>query len=58
MTEALINFFVNLTGGNNNSEIGKIIVISILSMLPIIELRGGLIAAALLNINSGLGFNI
>ncbi len=56
MTEALINFFVNLTGGNNNSEIGKIIVISILSMLPIIELRGGLIAAALLNINSGLGF--
>lgn len=56
MTEKLVGFFVNLFGGNKNSEIGKIIIIAILSMLPIIELRGGLIAAALLNLDGVLSF--
>ena len=56
MTEKLVNFFINLFGGNNNSNIGKIVIISILSMLPIIELRGGLIAAALLNLDGLLSF--
>lgn len=56
MTEKLVNFFINLFGGNNNSDIGKIIIISVLSMLPIIELRGGLIAAALLNLDGLLSF--
>lgn len=56
MTEKLVNFFVNLFGGNKNSEIGKIAIVAILSMLPIIELRGGLIAAALLNLEGVLSF--
>jgi len=56
MTEKLVNFFINLFGGNNNSDIGKIIIIAVLSMLPIIELRGGLIAAALLNLDGVLSF--
>ena len=56
MTEKLVNFFVKLFGGNKNSEIGKIAIIAILSMLPIIELRGGLIAAALLNLDGLLSF--
>ncbi len=56
MTETLVNFFVNLFGGANNSDIVKIVIICVLSMLPIIELRGGLIAAALLNLNSALSF--
>lgn len=45
MTEALANFFVNIFG-NLNGEI----IIFIISLLPILELRGGLIAASLLNI--------
>lgn len=45
MTETLINFFIETFGGIN-----KNILIFIVSMLPIIELRGGLIAASLLNI--------
>ena len=56
MTEKLVNFFVKLFGGNKNSEIGKIAIIAILSMLPVIELRGGLIAAALLNLEELLSF--
>lgn len=56
MTEKLVNFFINLFGGNNNSDIGKIVIIALLSMLPIIELRGGLIAAALLNLDGLLSF--
>lgn len=56
MTEKLVNFFVKLFGGNKNNEIGKIAIIAILSMLPIIELRGGLIAAALLNLDGLLSF--
>ncbi len=58
MTEKLVNFFINLFGGNNNSDIGKIVIIAVLSMLPVIELRGGLIAAALLNLEGLLSFII
>lgn len=58
MTEKLVNFFINLFGGNNNSDIGKIVIIALLSMLPVIELRGGLIAAALLNLDGLLSFII
>lgn len=58
MTEKLVNFFIKLFGGKNNSEIGKIAIIAVLSMLPIIELRGGLIAAALLNLEALLSFII
>lgn len=56
MTEKLVNFFIKLFGGNKNSDLGKIIIIALLSMLPIIELRGGLIAAALLNLEGLLSF--
>ena len=56
MTEKIVNFFVNLFGGNSNSDTVKIIIIAVLSMLPIIELRGGLIAAALLNLDGLLSF--
>lgn len=56
MTEKIVGFFINLFGGNNNSDITKIIIIAILSMLPVIELRGGLIAAALLNLEGLLSF--
>lgn len=43
--EGLVNFFVNLFGG-----ISKEVVVFIISLMPILELRGGLIAATLLKI--------
>lgn len=45
MTEAIVNFFIGLFSGIN-----KNILIFIVSMLPIVELRGGLIAASILNV--------
>ena len=45
MTETLVNFFIELFAGIN-----KNILIFIVSMLPIVELRGGLIAASLLGV--------
>lgn len=45
MTESLANFFVNLFGSLNGN-----IIIFLISLLPILELRGGLIAASLLNL--------
>jgi uncharacterized membrane protein len=40
------------------SELGKCVSVFIVSMLPIIELRGGMIAAALLNLSLVKGFII
>lgn len=46
MVENLVNFFIDLFGGLN-----KNVVIFLISCMPILELRGGLIAASLLKIN-------
>ena len=46
MTESLVNFFIEIFGGIN-----KNILIFIVSLLPIIELRGGLIAASILGVD-------
>ena len=51
MTESLVNFFLNIFSGMTTTELGKCITIFIVSLLPIIELRGGLIAAALLKVS-------
>lgn len=51
MTEALVEFFLSIFSGLTENELGKSITIFILSLLPIIELRGGLIAAALLKVS-------
>jgi len=45
MTETLVNFFIDLFSGIN-----KNFLVFIISMLPIVELRGGLIAASILKI--------
>lgn len=44
--ESLVNFFINIFGGIN-----KDIVIFIISLMPILELRGGLLAASLLHVD-------
>ncbi|MEG0296582.1 MAG: small multi-drug export protein [Clostridium sp.] len=46
MTDALINWFTNTL-----SFMPKEFIVLIISMVPILELRGGLVAAALLDIN-------
>jgi len=51
MTESLVEFFLNIFSGMTGTELGKSISVFIVSMLPIIELRGGLIAAALLKLS-------
>ena len=43
--ESLVNFFIGLFGGA-----AKEVVIFIISLMPILELRGGLLAASLLHV--------
>ncbi len=50
MTQKLANFMVSIFGGIAGSMLGKYLIIFIISMIPILELRGGLIAASLLNL--------
>ena len=58
MAEELATFFVELFGGLSNLKFGKELIIFIISMLPILELRGGLIAAALLGLDGLSSFII
>lgn len=51
MTNKLINFILGLFGGITGSIYGKYVLIFVISLMPILELRGGLIAASLLNIS-------
>lgn len=53
MVEGLVHFFINTFGGLN-----KNLVIFIISLMPILELRGGLIAASLLKLNFFTSFII
>ena len=50
MTEKVAKLMVSLFGGIGGALIGKYITIFIISMMPILELRGGLIAAKLLGL--------
>lgn len=51
MTESLATSLVNIFSGLSSIPLGKELTIFIISMLPILELRGGLIAASLLRMN-------
>ena len=50
MSESLAKWLVGVFGGLTSIVFGKQLIILIISMLPILELRGGLIAASLLNL--------
>ena len=50
MSESLAKWLVGVFGGLTSIAFGRQIVVFIISMLPILELRGGLIAASLLNL--------
>ena len=58
MAEELAGFFVELFGGLTSLKYGKELIIFIISMLPILELRGGLIAATLLGLDGIRSFII
>lgn len=53
MVENLVDFFINCFGG-----LDKNLIIFIISLMPILELRGGLIAASLLKLNPITSFII
>ena len=53
MTETLVNTFLELFNG-----LDKGLIVFLISMMPILELRGGLIAASLLGLNPLTSFII
>ena len=58
MTEKFASFMVKLFGSWAGTLLGKYIIIFILSTLPILELRGGLIAANFLGLPMWQSFAI
>ena len=50
MSEKLVNAIVGAFGGLTGIAYGKEILVFIISLLPILELRGGLLAAALIGL--------
>lgn len=51
MAENLVNYIIDLFSDFTSLKYGKEVLVFIISMIPILELRGGLIAASLLKIN-------
>lgn len=51
MNEKLVNAIIGAFGGITSIALGKQILVFIISLMPILELRGGLIAAALLGLD-------
>ena len=51
MAESLVHTFLGLFDGLRSIPFGKELVVFLISLMPILELRGGLIAAALLGLD-------
>ena len=51
MSEKIVNWFLGVFGGLTAFAFGKELLVFIISLLPILELRGGLLAASLLGLN-------
>ena len=56
MTEKIINYILKLFSGLIATKYGSEILVFVISLLPILELRGGLIAASLLKVEPLLGY--
>ena len=50
MAETLVNWFISTYSFLTTSELGKSVLVFGISLLPILELRGGLLAAYLLKL--------
>ena len=51
MVENIVGFIIGLFSGLETLPFGKELLVFIISLMPILELRGGLIAASLLNLD-------
>lgn len=51
MAEKLASSIISLLSGLTNYPLGKQFIVFITSIMPVLELRGGLIAAALLDLS-------
>ena len=51
MVEGIVGTIINIFSGLESIPFGKELLVFIISLMPILELRGGLIAAALLDLN-------
>ena len=51
MSNKLVEGFIGLFGGLTTTILGKRILVFIISLMPILELRGGLLAAELLGLD-------
>lgn len=49
--EKIIKSFIGIFGGLTSTVLGKEILVFVISLLPILELRGGLLAASLLGLD-------
>ena len=58
MAESLLYMFLGLFDGLRSSPFGKELIVFLISLMPILELRGGLIAAALLGLDIAPAFII
>ena len=56
--ESIINKIIELFGGFLALKYGKELLVFIISLLPVLELRGGLVAASLLNVEPLVGYVI
>ena len=50
MVDKIVNFIIGIFGASSGAMIGKYITVFVISLMPILELRGGLIAASLLKV--------
>lgn len=58
MVDSLVEFLVGLFSGISSIPFGKELTIFFISCLPILELRGGILAASLLNVDPIIAFII
>ena len=49
--ESIINSIIDMFSGLVSMKFGKELIVFIISLMPVLELRGGLIAASLLKLN-------
>lgn len=58
MTEKLVGFLLGILGGIKSIPLGREIISFVISMCPILELRGGILAARALGLNPIISFII
>ncbi len=54
--ETIINYIIELFSNFENLKYGKEILVFIISIMPILELRGGLLASSLLSVEPLIGY--